>query len=92
MNNRHCYSFHKPTLPWTEARELCKNVGVGYDLVVINDEKENQFVVNVIAAQFDDDKRFWIGLKKEETRNTFEWVDSSEIIYKNWDLNNPNMV
>ena len=92
MNRGQCYSFNTLTLTWSDARELCKNVGVGYDLVVINDEVENQFVANVIENEFGDGKTFWIGLKLEETKKIFEWVDDSELNYQYWGENNPNLV
>ena len=81
-------------MSWEGARNVCKNIGLGYDLAVIGDVDENQFVAEQINGNedFSNENGFWIGLKKEQNTTTYEWVDGSDLKYEKWDQNNPNKV
>ena len=60
--NEHCYGFGEKKSTWSDARDGCKSQWEGYDLVVINDEKENSFLKNKIESKLTN-INYWIGLK-----------------------------
>ena len=66
---------------------MCKNDGELYDLVVINDSSEDQFLKDNLASS-----EYWIGLKENCDRDGFMWVDDSDLSYDNWDGAQPNDV
>ena len=82
---------------WTEARADCRDIRTGYDLVVIEDSEENQFLNNQIQSRYDDED-FWIGLKENGTARQYEWVDTSPLGFGNtlkgdpWSDKEPNSV
>ena len=92
--NGNCYGFSRnEKLKWDEARTKCQEIG--YDLVVINDEAENEFLKNHVASSH---KYFWIGLRENEAKDSFVWIDGSDFIYGNtwnkkpWDRKKPASV
>ena len=65
-------------LKWEEAKAKCQEIG--YDLVVINDKAENDFLKNHAISW---NSKFWVGLVKSE--GSYTWVDGSELTYgKEW--------
>ena len=71
-----CYWFETDKKAWTEARMHCNNVFDGFDLVVINDSQENQFLQNYIKTHFAN-QEFSIGLKENGNVKEYSWVDES---------------
>ena len=82
---------------WAEARAHCNSISSGYDLVVIQNEEENDFLQNQITSRFNT-QGFWIGLKENGTTKQYAWVDGSSFEYgselgqKPWMENEPNSV
>ena len=70
------YKFPTNTRIWDGARKYCKNIGTGYDLVVIENSEENQFLKTQLQACFEEDD-FWIGLKGTGVNGKYAWVDNS---------------
>ena len=68
---------------WYDAKDQCEKDGEGFDLVVINDSKENQFIKEKIENEFYQNE-FWIGLIENDNDDDFEWVDDSELSYTDW--------
>ena len=97
LHNERCYWFSNQSAPWSEARTLCNNKGIGYDLVVIRDENENKFLKQEIESRFKNEE-FWIGLKMILTNDTYIWVDKSSLVFgsglgrKPWKIGEPNSV
>ena len=90
--NGHCYGFVDKSLQWAVARDRCKEVGTGYDLVVIDDKEENQFLKNQIETRFNGSE-FWIGLIKEKnSKDALKWVDGSDLSHTDWMSDEPNEV
>ena len=85
--NRKCYGFTPSTLKsWNDARTYCKTISPDYDLVVVDDENENQFLEKHIdflrkTMTDDNEKQFWIGLYRNGTNPSYDWVDSSDFIF-----------
>ena len=74
--NEQCYGFPRQSLTWPQARTHCNGISTGYDLVVIKDGGENSFLREEIRNRGRRDQ-FWIGLKKSDTNNAYNWVDAS---------------
>ena len=102
--NRKCYGFTPSAVkPWNDARDYCKTSYQGYDLVVVDDENENQFLEKHIdflrkTMTDDNEKQFWIGLYRNGTNSSYDWVDSSDFVFGSklgegpWNPGQPNEV
>ncbi|XP_062977601.1 galactose-specific lectin nattectin-like [Elgaria multicarinata webbii] len=75
-----CYNFAQIELKWADARSSCQDQGA--DLLVIDNEKEQDFLVYKIYGDSDT----WIGLNYTETEREWKWVDGTSVSYKNWDI------
>ena len=91
LNNGHCYGFVDQSLSWYNARDQCKQIGEGYDLVTIEDNEENQFLKDTISSDFNGNE-FWVGAKDDDNGNSFVWVDGSDVTYSDWKTGEPNEV
>ncbi|XP_067254274.1 T-cell surface glycoprotein YE1/48-like isoform X2 [Chanodichthys erythropterus] len=61
-------SFEKKT--WSDSRRYCQQRGA--DLVIINSQKEQEFLKKVV-----DNNSFWIGLRT--TEGVWKWIDGTTI-------------
>jgi hypothetical protein len=68
---------------WTQAQ--AEAVSFGGNLVTVNDEAENQFLVKTF-----DTERLWIGLTDEVVEGEFRWVNGEVFTYNNWGTNQPD--
>ncbi|XP_027868964.1 natural killer cells antigen CD94-like [Xiphophorus couchianus] len=68
-----CYFFYSPHpwLTWSKSRDFCQDKHA--DLVVIDDQKEQEFVSNHTKYYYDNDHGYWMGL--QQTNNNWIWVD-----------------
>ncbi|XP_055765145.1 C-type lectin domain family 4 member E-like [Salvelinus fontinalis] len=69
------YFLSTETKTWNESREDCLKRGA--DLVIINSDKEQTFLVNL-------KKRVWIGLTDSVTEGTWKWVDGTPLTTRYW--------
>uniref|UniRef100_A0A4W5Q7E2 C-type lectin domain-containing protein n=1 Tax=Hucho hucho TaxID=62062 RepID=A0A4W5Q7E2_9TELE len=68
--------------PWDESRQDCLERGA--DLVVINSDKEQEFLNNL-------NQYFWIGLNDSVTEGTWKWVDGTPLnTTRYWGSRQPN--
>ncbi len=89
----HSYWFCESNQDWDEARASCQAIGA--DLVSINDEAENAFVMEQIDAIAD--TQWLIGINQKNasgmtTAGTWEWVDGTTPTYTQWDSSEPDTV
>ena len=91
LNNGHCYGFVDQSLSWYNSRDRCKQLGEEYDLVVVNDNEENQFLKDKIRNQFSGNK-YWMGMKENDKDDGFDWIDGSVVSYTDWKSGEPNEV
>ncbi|XP_052320896.1 CD209 antigen-like protein E isoform X8 [Oncorhynchus keta] len=69
------YFLSTETKTWKESRQDCLERGA--DLVIINSDKEQQFLLNL-------KKRVWIGLTDSVKEGTWKWVDGTPLITGYW--------
>ena len=64
-------------------------------MVIINDKAENDFLKDHVTSL---SKIYWIGLRENEEKDSFEWVDGSGLTYGNewkiepWHIKRPKSV
>ena len=79
------------SLSWYDARTRCKEDGENYDLVVIDDDKENDFLkIKIRSLAIGND--YWIGMKESHDGYDFVWVDGSDVSFNDWRNGQPNDV
>ncbi|XP_057564326.1 C-type lectin domain family 4 member G-like [Hippopotamus amphibius kiboko] len=64
-----CYLFSTYKLPWFEAMDHCAKEGA--QLVIINSQVEQKFL------SLKEDFLYWIGLRKEYSKDICKWQDGS---------------
>ncbi|XP_071264041.1 CD209 antigen-like protein C isoform X2 [Salvelinus alpinus] len=69
------YFLSTETKTWKESREDCLERGA--DLVIINSDKEQTFLINL-------KKRVWIGLTDSVNEGTWKWVDGTPLTTRYW--------
>ncbi|TKS82492.1 CD209 antigen-like protein A [Collichthys lucidus] len=74
-----CYLFSEAYYRknWEESRKECK--GMNADLVVIESQEEQLFINNHTNKA-----EYWIGLRKKDVRNTWMWVNGSNLTVTYW--------
>ncbi|KAG2465350.1 C-type lectin domain family 10 member A-like [Polypterus senegalus] len=70
--NTKCYYFASDKKTWADSRDNCTSMG-GH-LVIIESQKEQNFLLNKTASKTD--KSHWIGLTDQKTENQYLWVDN----------------
>ncbi|XP_060939362.1 C-type lectin domain family 6 member A-like isoform X2 [Limanda limanda] len=97
FHNSSCYYFSCLKTPtakknWHESREDC--ISRGADLVVINNQKEQEYVTNGIRSYFghsDWVKGSWIGLTDIVKERTWVWINNvTEVEKRYWKAGEPN--
>lgn len=84
-HNQHQY-FLTDEISWEEAEKFAKKMGG--NLVTINDEKENKWLVETFVKP--DTNFLWIGINDQENEGEFIWVSGEKSDYYNWAKNEPN--
>ncbi|XP_034747474.1 CD209 antigen-like protein E isoform X2 [Etheostoma cragini] len=72
-----CYFKSKEKKKWEDSRDDCQQRGA--HLVVINNEEEQKFVIELSK-----DGESWIGLRCVGTQGAWEWVDGSPLTETFW--------
>ena len=82
-NNGHIYLLTEAKT-WTEAQSEATKLGG--NLVSINNAEEQQW----LWKNFSIVGNYWIGLKRNLSNNSWEWVNGETATYFNWDPDEPN--
>ncbi|XP_008279332.1 C-type lectin domain family 4 member A-like isoform X2 [Stegastes partitus] len=77
-----CYLFVYQWRGWQGSRDHCK--GKNADLVVIESQEEQEFISNRTEGYYEESRGYWIGLKLEDTTDTWTWVDGSNSTVTYW--------
>ncbi|BAQ64424.1 C-type lectin domain-containing protein [Geminocystis sp. NIES-3709] len=78
--------FLSPEMSWESAQEWAKKIGG--NLVTVNDEKENQWLVETFIKP--ETKFLWIGINDIEKEGNFIWISDEKSDYFNWADGEPN--
>lgn len=78
--NNHVYYRFDSSLNWKEAKAYCELLG-GH-LVTISDQKENDFVANLISSGTKN--MYWIGLYDAAKNKKYKWITGESTGYFNW--------
>ena len=73
---------------WSQAQAYCGSLGA--ELVKINSEEENEFVLSLVRDEAASVKQVWIGLRWDSNGQDYFWSDGSVPVYKNWANGEPN--
>lgn len=83
-----CYTvldeFSKHSLGIEDARELCRASASSADLVSVNSEEENVFLVNTYRTNWQGPEEVWLGMFYDTDTDSLKWFDNSEVSYSNW--------
>ncbi len=77
-------------LDGNSAKEYCRSLGDGVELVKINSVEENEFVLQLVREKAPSLRGFWIGLVWHVNSNRWAWSDNSDPVYTNWREGEPN--
>ncbi|XP_015706215.1 C-type lectin domain family 4 member G-like [Coturnix japonica] len=83
FNGGSCYHVGSGSVGWAQAQGNCRDSGA--QLVVIGDAKEQEFLTS-LAPQHET----WIGLHDRSTEGSFQWVDGSNLSFRNWRWGQPD--
>lgn len=90
FKDERCYKILDDTLrTYEEAEKACEKLEGTPTLAVIHSKEEQDFLTNYLFKTQKEIENFWIGAKFSAA-NKFIWVDSSELVYTNWDLRGPH--
>ncbi|XP_004647213.1 C-type lectin domain family 4 member E [Octodon degus] len=81
-----CYFFSTDVMTWTESLKNCS--GMGAHLVVINTEKEQEFLFYVKPKN----NEYFIGLTDQVVEGQWQWVDDTPFSLSFWDVGEPNNI
>ena len=82
-NNGHLYLL-TGAKTWTEAQSEATKLGG--NLVSINNAEEQQWLWKTFSIV----SNYWIGLKRNLSNNSWQWVNGEAATYFNWDPDEPN--
>lgn len=82
--NGHRYTVITEVPSWTEAQT--KAIGLGGNLVTINDLKEE----NWLKETFGEKGLFWIGFTDRETEGIWKWISGQSSTYTHWAAGEPS--
>ena len=85
-----CYFFSSQTVTWYSAREQCKETGG--DLVTVNSDAQNAFVVSHYSSLSCLTEGTWIGLRRHPKNiSQWVWLDDLEtsLNYSKWHRKEP---
>uniref|UniRef100_A0A8D0LB86 CD302 antigen n=1 Tax=Sphenodon punctatus TaxID=8508 RepID=A0A8D0LB86_SPHPU len=84
----HCYAFLQEALKKMEsiddARDICKGNASGADIISINNEEENAFILETFKNNWQGPDYVSLGMYFDSDNNTFQWYDKSQVKFTNW--------
>lgn len=74
--------------PWDESQSFCSSQGG--NLVTINDQEENDWLLATFLPYLPEYNNFWTGFNDETVEGEWEWVSGEPVTYTNWAPGEPN--
>ena len=65
-------------------------IKLGGDLVTVNDQTEQDWVLSTFASYGGTNRSLWIGLREVGMEGNYQWVSGEPLIYTHWDQGEPN--
>ncbi|KAL1021870.1 hypothetical protein UPYG_G00019100 [Umbra pygmaea] len=86
-----CYNFETvfQRLTLQEAREHCRHKVNSSDVLTIETEKENRFVLEQLWTYSFPHQTIWLGMFLNTDTDNMEWFDGSSMKYSNWHFKAP---
>jgi len=84
----YCYLVSSSFKSWSQALAYCNSLGG--ELVKINSQEENEFVLNVVRDKASSVEQVWIGMSWNSNAQDFFWSDGWIPVYENWANGEPN--
>ncbi|WP_342597561.1 C-type lectin domain-containing protein [Cyanobacterium aponinum UTEX 3222] len=84
-NNGNKY-FLTSEMSWQDAQNLAEKMGG--NLVTVNDEKENQWLIETFITS--ETNFLWIGINDQAVEGEFIWISGEMSNYLNWAEGEPN--
>ena len=84
--NGHRYEIFNQVCTWEQAYERC--IAMGGHLVTFESTNENKAVLNMLGSK--PKNCYWIGLQRNNSNKSWEWITGEQYAYKNWAENEPN--
>lgn len=85
--NNHFYTLLSSDT-WTASQSQA--LGLGGNLVTINNAAENAWVVTTFMNYGGVTRDLWTGLNDAATEGTFQWVSGESFTYSNWEPGTPD--
>ncbi len=82
-----CLKLINQLAKYSEAEKSCQSIGA--TLISIHSAEENEFVRNFTHGQNTVEDPLWIGAKRNNSLNYFEWTNGEEFNYSNWRSGQP---
>lgn len=83
----HFYSLLSEA-PWDESQAFCSSQGG--DLVTINNQEENDWLLATFLPHLPEYNNFWTGFNDAAVEGEWEWVSGEPVTYTNWAPGEPN--
>jgi hypothetical protein len=82
-----CLKFFDEFRAYSDAEKICQsNVGT---LISIHSAEENKFVMDLANREKTKRVGVWIGAKRNNSLDYFEWTNGKEFDYSNWAIGQP---
>jgi hypothetical protein len=75
---------------WTQAQAEAE--ALGGNLVTIDNQSENNWIIDNFGTYGNQNRNLWIGLHSVGTPGNFGWVDGGQTPYRNWAPGEPNFI
>jgi hypothetical protein len=82
-----CLKFFDDLRPHTDAEKVCQSIGG--TLISIHSAEENKFATDLANGLKTRNFTVWIGAKRNNSLDYFEWTNGKEFNYSNWDSGEP---
>ena len=86
--NGHFYTL--TYMPSNREVAAAEAVSMGGQLVSINYELKQQYIVETFLAQDNIGSTYWIGLTDQDSEGDFEWLSGEPVPYTSWNPGEPN--
>jgi len=77
-----CFYMIREAMRWLDARENCRNFGG--DLASVHSEEKDRFIFDLVLAEGDSPRYWWLGGTDSHSEGNWTWSDGSLWNYEKW--------